>query len=125
MINHRDILLIVLETIEYQADKEAFVSEFEKNILLQSIYDLIKSMPESGQELIKRKLINASKNPSEVETILKDHFSEELRQQALENAAQESITQYIQAISPTLSAAKKEKLAKVLENIGSILTEVS
>ena len=41
MNKHRDVLLKILDAIGYQDNKESFVSEFEKNIQLQALDDLI------------------------------------------------------------------------------------
>lgn len=125
MNNHRDILLKILETIGYQDDKEAFVSEFEKNIQLQTIADLIKSLPFDRQDIIKQKLGDASNNPEKVSAVLKDRFPESQLQMALENTAQDSITKYIQSIQKTLSESQRNDLIKVLQEIGHGSTQVT
>lgn len=122
MNNHRDILLKILETIGYQDDKEAFVSEFEKNIQLQTIADLIKSLPLDSQVVIRQKLGDTSNNQEKVSAILKDQFPEPQFQIALENAAQDSITKYIQSIQKTLSESQKNDLIKVLKDLGQSST---
>lgn len=117
MNNHRDILLKILDTIEYQDDRELFVSEFEKNIQLQAIADLINSLPVESQETIKQKLSNPSNSPETVSTILKRQFSETQILMALENVARDSFTKYIQTINNTLSEVQRNNLIKVLKDL--------
>lgn len=118
MNNHKDILLKLLEAIGYKDNREAFVSEFERNIRLQSISDLIKALPSKQQEGLKRELNHNLGNPEKALEILKNEFSDSQIQDALEQTANDSITKYVQAISSTMTNSQREALVKILEESG-------
>lgn len=125
MNNLRDIVLKILETIDYQDDKEAFISEFIRNIQLQVIADLINSLPAHDQGLIKHKLGDVSNNPEKISVILKEQFSNSEFQLALKKTAQDSITKYIQSIYTILPEVQRDDLIKVLQEVGQSPTQIA
>lgn len=119
--NHKEILLKLLEVIGYKDDKDAFVSEFERNIHLQSIADLVRSLPLERQEEVKQKLNQDPDSPEKGAAILKSYFSEPQILDALESAAKNSLTKYIQAIRLTLTDLQRENLKKFSRNRENLL----
>lgn len=116
MSNHNDLLLKILQAVEYQDDKEVFVLKFEKNIFLQSIADLIKSLPLEKRDELKLEL-NQLENPEVALETLKNNFTDSQVQDAIKKSAKDSIKKYIQSINPTLSEPQKNNLMKVLKEI--------
>jgi hypothetical protein len=118
MTTARDILLKILEAIDYQDNREAFVDEFLRNIRLQTLVNLVQSLPSEKQIAVKQQVSHNQNDPEKIASLLKDNFSQQELDQALETAANEAVAQYIQAIIPTLSLNQKEKLLDVMEEAG-------
>jgi len=119
MDDYKNILNKILEVINYSEDKNVFVSEFIKNVQLQSLIDLLKTLPADKQEEIKNQLSANPDNQEKISEILKNFFSQDQMQESLKNASKEAISKYIQSISSTLSASQKTNLTRVLESAGS------
>jgi hypothetical protein len=120
MTTARDILLKILEAIDYRDSREAFVDEFLRNIRLQSVVNLIQSLPAEKQTAVNQQLSHHQNVPEKIASLLKDYFSQQELDQALETAAKQAVTEYIQAITPTLSLNQKEKLLRVMEEVGQV-----
>lgn len=105
MDDYKIILLKILEAIDFNQDKETFVAEFLKNIHLQSLIDLIKTLPSDKQEEIRSQLSAKPDDPKRISEILGNYFSQDQMQESLKNASKEAISNYIQYISETLSAS--------------------
>src|SRR5476649_1245134 len=110
MNDTKAILLKILEIIGYTDDKEAFATEFTNNIQMQSILDLIETLPADQQAGVKQKLTDSANNPEAIASILKEHFTQEQLQQSLQKSAKQAFTEYIQAISTSLSTEQKQNL---------------
>ncbi|MFH0936874.1 MAG: hypothetical protein V1808_01110 [Candidatus Daviesbacteria bacterium] len=116
-MTNRDILLKILELIGYEDDKETFVSEFERNIKLQSIVELIKSLPEDKQGEIKQEFEQNKEDSEKIAEVVKKYFDEAQMEEALKNASKNAITNYFQAITSTLSEEQKENLNNYFKEI--------
>jgi hypothetical protein len=110
-----DLLLKILDAIEYQNDKEAFISKFENNLQLQAIVNLISSLSKEKQDEIIQKLKDNSQNQGSITGVLNEYFTDAQRIQAIEESSRNSLSSYIQTIQKTLSDAQKSSLIKVLE----------
>jgi cysteinyl-tRNA synthetase len=117
MSNAKYILLKILEAIDYSDNREAFADEFLKNVRLQSLLNLVQSLSARKQTEIKQQLSENKDNPEKISSLLKEHFSQQELHQALENAAKDAVTQYIQTITPTLSMTQKEKLLHIMDEV--------
>ncbi len=106
--NAKDIILKMLDIIGYREDKEVFANEFLKNVYLQSVQDLIKALPQE-QQGIKDKIV-AAKTPEELDKIVKVSFSSEDIDKALSLSSQNSMSEWIKTVIPTLSLEQKQKL---------------
>lgn len=98
----------MLDIIGYREDKEVFANEFLKNVYLQSVQDLIKALPQE-QQGIKDKIV-AAKTPEELDKIVKVSFSSEDIDKALSLSSQNSMSEWIKTVIPTLSLEQKQKL---------------
>jgi predicted solute-binding protein len=117
MNNPRDILLKILEAIDYRDNREAFADEFIQNTHLLALVNLVKSLPDEKQTEVKQQLSESQDNPEKISAILNEYFSQEELPKALENAAKDAVIRYIQTITPTLSQNQKEKLFHVMEEV--------
>jgi len=115
----KNILIKILETINYSEDKDEFVAEFLKNIQLESLLDLINTLPSNKQEDIKNQLSKSSDNQKKVAEILEIYFLQDQIQQSLENVSKNAVIKYIQTISQTLSDSQRANLIEVLESFSS------
>ncbi|GEM_PF-2199275 len=112
--NFRDFLEQVLTAIDYQGDKAEFIDRFLKNIHTQAYIELIKSLPAEKQGQIEQQLKDGSYHP---EDVLKQIFSEEQIQESLKKTTQETITNYFQAINPSLNKAQTTALLEVCQKL--------
>lgn len=115
----RGVLLKILEVINYTEDKEGFTKEFEKNIKIQTIFDLVRSLPNEKQDELKKRLIEVDDNPEKTVEILKEYFSADKIQEEIENITKNSFSEYIETILPTLSASQTDSLQKILEEVAT------
>jgi DNA replication protein DnaD len=118
MNNARDIILRILEAIDYSDNREAHADEILQNINLLSLVNLIQSLPSEKQTVIKQQLSENQDTPEKIAALLKEHFSQQELNTVLESTAKDLVFQYIQTIMPTLSASQKEKLQHVMEEAG-------
>lgn len=112
-----DLLIKILEVIDYSDDKDAFISEFTKNVHLQSLLDLISTLPADKQEEIKTKLTPNVNDADKVASTLSAYFTQSQMQDALEAASKDAMTKYVETISPTLSAPQKQELATTFQEL--------
>jgi hypothetical protein len=89
----RDILLKILTAIDYSDNREARTGEFLRNIHLQSLVNLMQSLPSEKQTEIKQQLSENTDSSEKLASLLKDYFSQRELHQALENAAKDAVTQ--------------------------------
>ncbi len=110
LMNNHNILLKILEIIGYSENKEAFVDEFLKNVQMQSVIDLIQSLPQDKQSEIKDQFSKIQNDQNKASDLLKSYFTEEQIQEALKNSSKTAMEEYIKAINPTLSSTQKNNL---------------
>mgnify|MGYP001582613593 CR=1 FL=1 len=112
-----DILLKILDVIDYGDNKHAFIDEFIKNVQLQSLLDLISTLPTDKQEEIKTKLSTNVNDADKVASTLGAYFTQSQMQDALEVASKNAITKYIETINGTLSVSQKQELANAFQEL--------
>jgi hypothetical protein len=115
----RGVFLKILEVINYTEDKEDFIKEFEKNIKIQTVFDLVRSLPNEKQDELKKRLIEVDDNPEKIVEILKEYFSADKIQEEIKNITKNSFSEYIETILPTLSASQTDSLQKILEEVAT------
>lgn len=115
----RDVLLKILEVINYTEDKKGFINEFENNIKIQTIFDLIRSLPNEKQDEFKKRLSDVKNNPEEIDEILKQYFSADKIQEEIRYITKNSFSEYIETTLPTLSASQADSLQKFLEEVAA------
>lgn len=118
-MNNHNILLKILEIIGYSDNKNEFVDEFLKNIQMQSVIDLIQSLPQDQQSQIKKQLSVNPNDPNKAADVLKSYFNNEQIQEALKNASKTAMEEYIKAINPTLSSTQKNNLITLSQQLNA------
>lgn len=111
----RELLLKILNIIGYTGNKESYIDEFLRNIPLLALEDLILTLLPQTQQEIKQKLADNYQDPEMVAIIVREYFSDLEFEEALKDAAKNSITNFIQKINPTLSDTQREEILKLFE----------
>ena len=111
------LLKQILEYIDFEGDKEAFANDFLQTVEKQAILDLIESLPKAKQDELKQILSQNLQKSEGVSAVLKGYFPEQQITKALENAAKNGVSEYIQAILPTLNEEQKTKLTELAKNL--------
>lgn len=113
---YNDIILQLLNIIEYKEDKEAFVADFTRLINNQALVDLVGGLPDTQRIEAEEKLTSVASQESFIETV-HAYFNDEQIQTALDNSAANAITQWISSIAPTLNDEQKQKLVKLASDL--------
>lgn len=116
MRNPKDVLLKILEIIEYTEDKDNFTDAFLKNIYLQSVSDLASNFTQDKELEVKSKLSQVD-SPERLEEILRTHFTGEEINEALKTSSYNAIQEYIKTIDPTLSNEQKQSLRNYFQTL--------
>ena len=105
----KDILIQVLTIIGYEDDKDLFADEFIKLCQDQALIQLINSLPEKKQLLLKQELTQTEKT----DETLQKYFTTKKFNDAVEKSIQEQFQSYLQEIYDTLSNEQKNNLDKL------------
>lgn len=119
MKDYRATLFDILNAIDYQRDKLAFVKEFTENIQLQSLHDLLLTLPQDQLVNVKRQLSANSDDASDSSGIIRSYFSESQINSSIENASREAMSSYFEAIRNTLTPQQEKNLLSVIEKYNS------
>jgi hypothetical protein len=117
-----DVILKILESIEYADDKEVFVNKFMNNVSLQAFVDLTQTLTQDKQEELKKAFAAAGEDAQKINDIVKSYFSKEQINSALENAAKNAVTEWMQVVDPTLSDPQRQKLIDLSQQFASPVT---
>lgn len=109
---YNDIVLKLLEITEYKDDKKAFLEDFTRITNSQALVTLVQMLPEEKRETADAEIAGADSQEKFTE-VVRAHFTEEQVQEALDNAAAEAVTQWIQSVAPTLNDTQKKKLVEL------------
>jgi hypothetical protein len=112
MNSDRDLILKILEAIEYPGDKNKCADDFLENIQMQALVGLLQSLPISRQNEIKTYFSQAL-SPQDQVSYLQKYFSPELVQTALKNASKKIMTDYLEGIQASLSFRQKQNLKAI------------
>ena len=117
MNDPKAILLRILDIIGYSEDKEKFATEFFQNVSLQALLDLLNTLPQDKKDQLQQKIASLGSDAAKVQGELKAYFTDSQLEQAIENSAQNAVTEYMKAIDPTLSDSQKQNLANYFSEI--------
>ncbi len=116
-MNDKDILLNILEAIDYTDDKEAFIKEFIELTQIQAVNDLVNALPPEQKEAVKAELAANKDNPQKASDVLKSRFTDEQMQEALEKSSGYAMLEWMNAINPTLSDEQRQKLINLSKEL--------
>ncbi len=114
MITTREILLKILEILEYEDDREAFVNAFLVNIQLQALNILLAGV--SSEKKIKIEKEITSDSPDKYQ-VLQNHFTQEQIEKALNESADISVREYIESIDEKLTDDQQQGLVVYIESL--------
>lgn len=117
MTDPKQILIKILEIIGYSEDKDKFATEFLQNVSLQSLLDLFNTLAQDKKDQMQKDVSLAGNDPQKLQEILKNYFTEEQINNALQNSSKNAVTEYIKTIEPTLSDVQKQSLADYFNGI--------
>lgn len=121
----REFFSQLLLAIDYQGDREKLVSDFLVDIKLKALAKARQKISEEGrtsldQEL--KKLIKAGNDDTKAYAdILNKHISRDVYKDALQNASEEIMRQYLTALQPSLSLEQKQVIGKLMKGFGEPL----
>src|ERR1700712_1275669 len=106
---YRDIVLQILDAIDYQHDKKEFADDFDRIISSQAIIALVKSLPAEKRAKADEALASVDSQEKFAETV-KKYFTDKQVEKALDEAAAEAIAEWIKAVGSTLNDVQRQKL---------------
>lgn len=112
--NPKNILLKILNRVDYSGNKEIFADEFLKNCQLEALNNLIAKLPQEKQDIIKQQLQNSNKA---VGGLVKEYFTDQEYLEELKIVSADTLKEYIETIQPTLSSSQKDKLQLFLSSL--------
>ena|SRR3989344_8933650 len=98
-----------LNTINYPESKEDFINKFLSAIYLETIDELIKTLPQDKQALISQKLESA-KTPEFLQQVVNNNFDQNLFNKTLQKTSERLFREYLETINETLTDEQKDKL---------------
>ncbi|MDD3661900.1 MAG: hypothetical protein PHG63_02430 [Candidatus Dojkabacteria bacterium] len=113
----REIILMVLDIIEYADNKELFAAEFLKAIEMKAFLDLVASIPEEKRSDFSALLSNPEPDMQELSSLLKQNFTSSEIDTAVMRAGKSIMEGYLEHIMPTLSDQQKSDLERAISSL--------
>jgi predicted ArsR family transcriptional regulator len=113
---YKDIILKILVAIDYEEDKEAFADEFLKALHAQALVKLFETLPTERREEVKQAFVSIDTTEKATLT-LKEYFTDEQIQQALNQTAQRMLTDWMKALDSSLTDEQGLRLAALFEEL--------
>ena len=107
-----DILTSVLDIIEYDEDKDMFISSFTKLYLEDALLETIKLLPESKQKLVAEAIANKSSENGFAE--IKKNIDPDVYKKVFGESLQKTLQGFLNKIMPELSENKQQELQTYL-----------
>lgn len=95
MKNIREIILNILEVINFDGDREEFVNEFIKNVELQATASLFHTLVPGKLEEFKKQAAENSADQEKLAEIMKNYFSVEQMEKAMEDSSKKAIAEWM------------------------------
>lgn len=119
----KDILLKILEAIDYSGDKEAFVALFLHLTYRQAILNLAQKLSTDNLTKFTHDLSLNVGDPvrlsNEVAKVLSIYFNEQQKAEVLEATVTKAMADWMQEVVPMLSDVQKQKLAAVAQGVSA------
>ena len=103
----------ILDAIDYQEDKQAFITTLTMYSFLRAFAALLKTLPEQDAKQIRQKL-RSSVTLAQAHAILTRCVTEETLDKAMEEQGRKALSDYTRSHLTVLSSEQKEKLIAAL-----------
>ena len=113
MTDSKKLLLEILEITNFEGETEAFAEMFMDLIFEETVYSLMKSLPEKRREKAATKWDNNTENQAALNSILEHYFTKVQIADASEKTASKAINDYLHSIEKTLDDGQKAKLREL------------
>lgn len=110
MDDPKQIILKILEIIDYQDDKEKFTRDFLEAIHKKTISHLVGSLNEEQKISLEEKLSGVVRSPEEISKVLFEFITEDQYQMIAKKVSGEIMRNYLETIAPSLSEDQTRKL---------------
>lgn len=117
MEKYKAIILEILNIVSFSEDKEVFANKFVETVNLQSLNELVKTLPEDKKSSLKEQIEKNLNDAQKISELLKSYFSEEQAVKAIQNSSRDMLIEYIESIKNTLSEEQRKKLIQAFEKI--------
>lgn len=114
--NLKQILSTILDIVEFQDDKNAFINQFIETVYAAVLVKLVESLPEDKRKQFQTD-VNGKLEIENIQTLVKNYFSEQQIFDANKDAVAETITDFLESISPELNDEKRTRLDTYLESV--------
>ncbi len=118
MKNPFEIILKILDIIEYSDDKNEFAENFMYVCNMKAIVEMLQLLPEKENEEIHN-LLKETKDENLVIEKLKEYIHPDEFHEILSSTSALLFQEYIEHILPTLNTFQKENLADYLKTIAA------
>ncbi len=109
----RNFLKKILDLISYSDNKDAFIDKFIDVCHQQTLLSLINELPpEKKAQFVQQTKDNS--NPEQINSVIKDYFSDDQYNQALTKTANEGFKAFLEEVSQSLSQTQKDQLTEFL-----------
>lgn len=112
----KDIIIKVLDIINYQKDKESYAKEFLGFCYQKAFLSYLETLPEEKQKELQQQLPEGS-SPEKVKELLSGLVSTQEYEQSLEKAIKEVFDDYLKEIMPSLSEDQITNLQAYLSSL--------
>ena len=119
----KNILLEVLNIIDYKDDKEKFTNEMLQLAHDEAIVALLEKLPLCKKEELKKSFSRAL-TPEEAKDIIEHYTTFEEYKKSLQKTSDKLFQDYILTILPTLSKDQKQKLEDSLVSVKEKLEKI-
>lgn len=113
---YNDIIIKILEATGYDGDKVAFVADFMRIISSQALVALVQSLPEEKQLEADKKIAEADGQETFAKAV-SEYFSDQQVAQAVDEASQKAIAEWLRSLQSTLTDEQRKNLLKLSEEM--------
>lgn len=114
---YKDVILSVLDAIDFTENKEEFANQFIVTTQMQAFVDLVETLPQDKQEEIKQKLQENTQDAPKTVEIITAFFTPEQIQKAVEEALKKAVIGWMEEITTSLNNTQKEKLLQLSKDL--------
>lgn len=106
----------ILESIDYEGDKNAYIERFLLNIYTESFLKLVKELPLEQQEELNHQILSCGQDQSKILAVITVYFSQERLDATIAETSRDMMIGFIQAVQPSLTDEQKQRLSSVFQS---------